>query len=255
MDLFAGRRVLVTGSTRGVGNATARRFLAESAEIIVHGRSDAAVKAGVAALGAEYTSGRISGHVADLGSRAATDHLVSAVGDIDILVNCAGIYEEVLLANADEAHWNHTIEVNLTAPFRLSRSLAVALAARDGIIVNVGSDSGLLGYKGAIAYAASKGALAGLTRALAVELAPRVRVLCVCPGPIDTDMMRKCISAQPDPAAAKLQWQNYSLLKRFAQPEEIAEAILFAASPGCRFQTGSLIAIDGGATAGRRLQS
>ena len=168
-------------------------------------------------------------------------------------MNCAGIYEEVLVADADEAHWDRIIEVNLTAPFRLSRHFSAALARRAGVIVNVGSDSGLLGYTAAVAYGASKGALAGLTRALAMELAPAVRVLCVCPGPIDTDMMRNCVAAQPDPAAARLQWQSYSVLGRFAEPEEIAEAILFAASPHCRFQTGSLIVVDGGATAGRRV--
>jgi NAD(P)-dependent dehydrogenase (short-subunit alcohol dehydrogenase family) len=118
--------------------------------------------------------------------------------------------------------------------------------------VNVSSDSALLGYAGSIAYCASKGALAGLTRALATELAPDVRVLCVCPGPIDTDMMRESIEAQPDPEAARRQWQSYPLLQRIAAPAEIAEAILFAASPACTFQTGSLIIIDGGATAGRK---
>jgi NAD(P)-dependent dehydrogenase (short-subunit alcohol dehydrogenase family) len=252
--LFAGRRALVTGSTRGVGIATARRFLAEGAEVVLHGRFDAAVAAAVTSLGTAY-QGRVSGHAADLGNRDATDRLAALAGDLDVLVNCAGIFEEVLVSDADEAHWDRTIEVNLTAPFRLSRHFSAALARVGGVIVNVGSDSGLLGYKAGAAYSASKGALAGLTRALAMELAPAVRVLCVCPGPIDTDMMRECIAAQPDPTAARLQWQSYSLLGRFAEPQEIAEAILFAASPRCRFQTGSLIMVDGGATAGRRVTS
>ncbi|MDP9138984.1 MAG: SDR family oxidoreductase, partial [Pseudomonadota bacterium] len=134
---FAGRRVLVTGSTRGVGIATARRFLDEGAEVILHGRSDAAVAAAAATLGAAHRS-RVSGHAADLGSRGEADRLAAFAGDLDILVNCAGIYEEVPVAEADEAHWDRTIEVNVTAPFRLSRHLAAALARRSGVIVNVG---------------------------------------------------------------------------------------------------------------------
>ncbi len=250
--LLAGRRALITGSTRGVGIATARRFLAEGASVLLHGRSEAAVGAAVASLGAAYDQ-RLSRCAADLRSRDEADRLAAVAGDLDILVNCAGIYEEVLIENADESHWDRMIEVNLTAPFRLSRHFSATLARRGGTIVNVGSDSGLLGYPGGVAYSASKGGLAGLTRALAVELAPAVRVLCVCPGPIDTDMMRETVAAQPDPAAARLQWQGYSHLGRFAEPEEIAEAILFAASPRCRYQTGSLILVDGGATAGRRV--
>jgi NAD(P)-dependent dehydrogenase (short-subunit alcohol dehydrogenase family) len=249
--LFAGRRILVTGSTRGIGHAAARRFLAEGAEVVVHGRTEQAMAAAVAPLREEH-AGRVSGHAADLGSRAAVDRLAAAVGELDILVNCAGIYDEVRIEDADEAHWDRTLEVNLAAPFRLSRHFSGELQRRNGVIVNVGSDSGLLGYPGAAAYAASKGALAGLTRALAIELAPQVRVICVCPGPVDTDMMRDSIAATPDPEATRIQWQDYSLLRRFAEPEEIAEAILFAASPRCRFQTGSLLVVDGGATAGRR---
>ena len=249
---FAGRRVLVTGSTRGVGNATARRLLAEGASVVLHGRTDQAVAAAVSSLIGAH-DGRVTGHAADLGSRHAADRLAQAVGDLDILVNCAGIYEEVLLADADEGHFDRTLEINLTAPFRLCRHFAPVLARNGGVIVNVGSDSGQLGYRASVAYCASKGALAGLTRALAMELAPAVRVLCVCPGPTDTDMMREAVTAQPDPAAARLQWQSYSALGRFAEPDEVAEAVLFAASPRCRYQTGSLIMVDGGATAGRRV--
>jgi NAD(P)-dependent dehydrogenase (short-subunit alcohol dehydrogenase family) len=156
------------------------------------------------------------------------------------------MFEEHLLADADAEHWHRMIEVNLTAPWRITRALLPVLRQRQGVIVNIGSDSGLLGYAGASAYCASKGALIGLTRALAVELAPNIRVLCVCPGPVATDMMR-------DSAAAQGQWEVYTLLNRIGAPGEIAEAILFAASPKCAFQTGSVIVVDGGATAGRRI--
>jgi meso-butanediol dehydrogenase / (S,S)-butanediol dehydrogenase / diacetyl reductase len=248
---FAGKRVLVTGSTRGIGLAAAGRFLAEGAEVIIHGSSQAGVNAAVASLAGDHAMAR--GSAADLTDRQACDRLADEAGDLDVLVNCAGIYEEMPITDADEAHWDRIIEVNLTAPWRLVRRLLDGLVRRSGVIVNVGSDSGLIGYANGVAYCASKGALIGLTRALAVELAPKVRALCVCPGPVDTDMMRMSVAAQADPAAARLQWQSYPLLRRFAEPEEIAEAILFAASPRCRFQTGSTIVIDGGTTAGRRV--
>lgn len=240
MGLFAEKRVIITGSTRGVGRATAERFVEEGASVIVHGRNRDA---------AEKVAGELGAHVVavhgDLADRASIAQIASRAGDIDVLVNCAGMFEEKSIEEADEAHWNRTIEVNLTAPWALSRALMSGLRRRKGVIVNVSSDSGLLGYAKSAVYCASKGALIGLTRAIAVELAPDVRALAVCPGPIDTDMMRQ--NAEPG------QWEAFPLLKRVAKASEVAEAILFAASPRAAFQTGSVITIDGGTTAGKRL--
>lgn len=250
--LFEDKRVLITGSTRGLGLATARRFLEEGAHVLVHGRAEGAVLAIVQML-AEVFPRRVAGLAAGLSDRDAVGRLIGAAGDIDVLVNCAGIYEDMAIDKADEDHWNRTIEVNLTAPWRLSRGLLEGLIRRRGVIVNVASDAGLLGYASSIAYCASKGALIGLTRAIAVEMAPHLRAICVCPGPIDTDMMRSNTASQPDPAAAARSWASYPHLKRVAQAGEIAEAILFAASPRCPFQTGSVITVDGGVTAGRRV--
>lgn len=252
MGLFADRRILVTGSTRGLGHAAAVKFLEQGGSVIIHGRNAESVEAVAFALARQH-QGRVEGIAANLGDRLAQDRLAAKAGDIDVLVNCAGILREQPLENAGEADWSETLEVNVTAPWRLSRALLPSLRRRRGVIVNVGSDAAFLGYRGSIVYCASKGAVTGLTRALATELAPEVRAVCVCPGPVDTDMMRQSIEAQPDPAAARRQWESYPLLQRVAAPAEIAEAILFAASPGCTFQTGSLIVVDGGATAGRRL--
>ena len=123
------------------------------------------------------------------------------------------------------------------------------------MIVNVASDAGLLGYPGCAAYCASKGALIGLTRALAVELAPDVRAVAVCPGPVETDMMREAVAAAPDPEAALRNWSAATMLRRPATANEIAEAIAFAASPRASYMTGDLLVISGGATAGRRVGS
>jgi NAD(P)-dependent dehydrogenase (short-subunit alcohol dehydrogenase family) len=250
--IFSGHRVLITGSTRGIGHAAALAFLGEGADVILHGRDQPTADKAAADLPAPFGHA-INAIGADLLDRAAQDRLVHAAGGIDILVNCAGIFEERMLADADADHWHQIIEINLTAPWRLVRALLPTLRQRQGIIVNIGSDSGLLGYAGASAYCASKGALIGLTRALAVELAPNIRVLCVCPGPVATDMMRDSLEHASDPAAAQSAWESYTLLNRIAAPAEIADAILFAASPKCTFQTGSVIVVDGGATAGRKI--
>jgi NAD(P)-dependent dehydrogenase (short-subunit alcohol dehydrogenase family) len=249
---FLHRKVLITGSTRGLGHATALLFLDEGAEVVVHGRNEDRLARLVSELNRNYPR-RVRGCAADLGERTGQDRLAAFAGDLDVLVNSAGIYEERKLAVASEDHWRKMIEVNLTAPWRLARALLPGLARSNGVIVNVGSDSALLGYVGSSAYCASKGALVGLTRALATELAPKVRALCVCPGSIDTDMMRESVAFQPDPVAAMQQWQSFPHLKRIATPREIAEAVLFAASPSCSYQTGSIIVVDGGTTAGRVL--
>jgi NAD(P)-dependent dehydrogenase (short-subunit alcohol dehydrogenase family) len=252
MERFAGKRVLVTGSTRGIGHAAALRFLEEGAHVVLHGRGSEAVEKAVVDIGGKG-GGRVSGFAADLADRGQCRRLAAQAGAVDVLVNCAGIYEEVPIEGADEAHWYRILDVNTTAPWLLARALLPRLRERAGVIVNVSSDSGLLGYVGSAVYCASKGALIGLTRALAVELAPAVRVLAVCPGPVETDMMREAMSASPNPEAVRENWRSATLLGRIAAPEEIAAAIAFAASPDCSFATGNLIIVDGGATTGRRV--
>ena len=251
MDL-TGKRLLVTGSTRGLGAAIARLALEAGATVTLHGRDPTLVAAAVAGLRASYP-GRVAGQAADLADRAACRALAAAVGPLDVMVNNAGRFEELSLAATDEAAFDRLLAVNLTAPWTLAQALLPTLTARRGVVVNVASDAALLGYAGSVAYCAGKGALVGLTRALAVELAPAVRALCVCPGPIETDMMRQSVAAAPDPAAARRQWESFPLLGRVATPEEIAEVVLFACSDAARYATGSVIVADGGTSAGRRV--
>lgn len=249
---FAGKQILITGSTRGIGKAAAELFLAEGAEVILHGRREGEVQTLVRQWVGEYGV-RVRGAAADLGDANECQTLAARAGDVDVLVNCAGIYTEVSVADTTHATWDAMIHVNATAPWLLAQALAPGLKVRKGIIVNVASDAALLGYAGSVAYCASKGAVVGLTRALAVELAPDIRVLCVCPGPTETDMMTATIAEAPDPEAARRHWASYTLLGRVAAPAEIGAAIVLAASPGNSYMTGSLIMADGGATAGKRV--
>jgi NAD(P)-dependent dehydrogenase (short-subunit alcohol dehydrogenase family) len=248
---FDGKTILVTGSTRGIGAAIADLFLQCGGSIILHGRAQAQVDAALARL--PKGSARVSGIAADLADPAQCRALARSIGDLDVLVNCAGIFHEAAIAETTLDLWNETIAINVTAPWVLCQALVPALRRRQGVIVNVGSDAAVLGYAGCVAYCAAKGALVGLTRALATELAPDVRALCVCPGPTETDMMLASVATAPDPEAARRQWASYPLLGRIATPAEIAEAIAFAASPAARYLTGSVIMADGGASAGKRV--
>jgi NAD(P)-dependent dehydrogenase (short-subunit alcohol dehydrogenase family) len=249
---FAGKMILITGSTRGIGAAAAALFLERGGAVMIHGRQQAEVDAAVARLSAAHPD-RVRGMAADLSDRAQCRALAGSLGTLDVLVNCGGIFREAAIADTSLAIWDETIAVNLTAAWVLAQALLPVLRQRNGVILNIASDAAMLGYVGCAAYCASKGALVGLTRALATELAPNVRVLCVCPGPTDTAMLRQSVAAGSDEAKARQQWAAYTLLGRTAAPQEIAEAILLAASPRGTYLTGSVIMADGGATAGRRV--
>jgi NAD(P)-dependent dehydrogenase (short-subunit alcohol dehydrogenase family) len=249
---FAGKTILVTGSTRGIGAGAADLFLERGGSVILHGRRQPDVDAAVARLLSRHP-GRVHGLAADLSDRVQCRSLAREIDTLDILVNCGGIFREAAIAETSLAIWDETIAVNLTASWVLCQELLPVLRQRKGVIVNVGSDAAMLGYAGCVAYCASKGAIVGLTRALATELAPDVRVLCVCPGPTETDMMRDSVAAAPDEEQARRQWASYTLLDRVAAPCEVGEAILLAASPRATFMTGSIVMADGGATAGRRV--
>lgn len=250
---FSGRRVLVTGGSRGIGRASARAFREAGARVAVNGRTAESTAAGIAALGGGEGLVAAPGDVATVGGcEAAVGAALAALGGLDVLVTAAGICPHLPLDAVDEAAWDAVLDTNLKGTFFTIRAALPALRASGGNVVTIGSDAGLMGEAGLSVYCASKGGVVNLTRALALDLAPRVRVNCVCPGYVDTDMVRRdFIEKAPDPAAAERMAMEYAPLRRMARPEEVAAAILYLASEEAAFITGAALAIDGGSTAGR----
>jgi len=241
----ADRTVLVTGASRGIGKATAQAFLNSGARVAINGRTVESVLKAIAELGADDRLVAARGDVATVaGCKAVVRAALDAFGRLDVLVNNAGLYSRANMADSEEALWDSMINVNVKGTYFCSRSALPALKAACGVIVNVASEAGLRGYAGITMYCASKGAIVNLTRSMARELAPEVRVNCVCPGVIDTDMARaRGADALRDEA-------DYYPLKRIGTADEVAKAILYLASPDAGFITGASLAIDGGATAG-----
>ena len=249
---FTGKRVLVTGASRGIGFAVAQEFLALGARVAVNGRTEQSAKDAIDRLGGGEQLVSAPGNVGTVdGCEAIVKAAVDGLGGLDVLINNAGVCIDSTIEKSDEAIWDETLDVNLKGTFFCVRSALSALRENGGVIVNTASVSGLQGATEGAIYSASKGAVVNLTRALAIELAPKIRVNCVCPGWVDTDMLRRdYVDLADDPAAAEREAMEEAPLKRVASPEEVAKAIAYLASHDARFITGVALPIDGGSSAG-----
>ncbi|MFN4142495.1 SDR family NAD(P)-dependent oxidoreductase [Aestuariivirga sp.] len=247
---FSGKRVLVTGGTRGIGHAAVTAFLGAGARVAVNGRTEDSTRNALAALGGDAVAA--PGDVASAAAcRALVETAVAALGGLDVLVNCAGIAKGGPAEGVTEELWDATLDTNLKGTFFCSQAALPHLRSSRGNVVNLASDAGLIGEVGLAVYCASKGGVVNLTRSLALELAPEVRMNCVCPGYVDTDMVRRdVIDASADPEATEAALAASAPLNRIASPAEIATAILYLASDHARFITGAAFQIDGGTTAG-----
>jgi len=247
---FDGKRVLVTGGARGIGAATSRAFRAAGAQVAVGARSRSSYDAFLAEHGQDGYHPAIGPVENQSSSAAVVAQAVAALGGLDVLVNSAGVYVEIEIEDVDDAHWFETMNVNVAGTFFCSQAALPALKASRGNIVNLGSDAGLVGASNAVPYAASKGAVVNLTRAMAVRLAEQVRVNCVCPGYIWTDMVERMAEASGNVERYVAAARAHSPMQRIGRPEEVAAAILFLASDAAAFINGAALPIDGGGVAG-----
>jgi NAD(P)-dependent dehydrogenase (short-subunit alcohol dehydrogenase family) len=247
-----GKRILITGSSRGIGQAAALVFLGLGANVAINGRTATSIARGIAELGGGKRLIPALGDIATVnGCKEAVRSAVEGLGGLDVLVNSAGVADARPLSDCDEEMWDRILNVNLKGTFFCIRAAYPHLKASRGNVVNVASDAGLIGEKKLSVYCASKGGVVNVTRALALELAPDVRVNCVCPGYVDTDMVRRdMIEKATDPAVAEADVMSYAPLKRMARPEEVGKAIAYLASDDAGFITGAALAMDGGSTAG-----
>ena len=257
MGKLTGRTAIVTGATSGIGKATALLFAEEGADLVITGRR--------AELGQ-----RVSDEIRQKGARCVfveADHsqagdcsrvleqTLAEYGRVDILFNNAGIVTRGTAETTEEEIWNQTLAINVTGVWRMCK-LVIPVMKRQGggVIVNNGSDWSVVAGKNAFPYIMSKGAVAMMTKAMALDFArENIRVNAVCPGDTFVDRwLETGYFEYSDPASleeAVKKASAYLPMRRFGKPEEIAKAVLFLASDDSSFVTGHLLLVDGGNTA------
>jgi len=242
---FSGKVVIITGGSRGIGKATASLFAKEGASVVITAKNNARLQSAAKELG-------VVGFVGDIRRSNDVENVVKKTldefGKIDILVNNAGIFPDVKpLHETSEEEWNEIIDTNLTGQFRFTKAVIPHMMKNGGCIVNVSSDAGLKSFENfeADSYSATKAALIHLTKTWAIEYAKyKIRVNCICPGIVETDMTEPYLRTEADRAMAIAEHP----IGRIGNPEDVAKAILYFASEDSSWITGAILPVDGGIT-------
>ena len=253
---FAGKVVVITGGALGIGRGAALEFAQSGAQVAIADLNRAAGEETLATL-QEIAPGSIFIE-ADISTAEACRHIVDrtvdALGGIDILFNNVGIQPLDSYANVEnttEAMWDRIQNINLKSYFLMSKYAIPHIRARGGgVILNTASVQGIQSMQGVPAYAASKGGVLSLTRNMALDYArENIRVLAICPGTIETEMVRVAAQAGGDERAVIEGWERNQPLGRLGQPADIGKAAVFLASEHAGFMTGEAICVDGGVMA------
>ena len=235
---------MVTGGSRGIGFATAKILSENGAAVIITARNQERLEKAISKIPNSI------GIAADIKNSNDVKNVVNKTiekfGRLDILVNNAGIFPKIKqLHEIDENEWNEVLDVNLTGQFRFTKEAIPHLQKTSGSIINISSDAGIKAYQGfnADAYSASKAALILLTKCWALEYSKdKIRVNCICPGVVDTDMTKPFLKTQKD----KEFMNSEHPIGRIGQPDEVGKAVLYFASDDASWTTGAVLAVDGG---------
>ncbi len=253
MDALKGKVALITGGASGIGRATALLFAQEGAAVMVADVNPALGQS--AAQEIQSQGGRAAFTLCDVTQaedcRLAVAATLEQFGRLDILFNNAGIIRRADVVETTEAEWDRVLAVNLKSIFLMSKYTVPVLAkAGGGAIINTSSGWGIKGGPKAVSYCASKGAVVNMTRAMAIDHGEQnIRVNCICPGDVDTPMLRHEALQLGQPEAEFLAEAAIRPLRRFGKPVEIAQAVLYLASDASSYVTGAALLVDGGGLA------
>ena len=247
---FSGKTVIVTGAGAGMGMASAWVFAKQGASLVVNSLSDSALKVCNELKAQGYPAVFVKGDASDAeAAKLIIDTAVNTYGHIDVLVNAAGVVANGSVEQCDEETWDNSMKVNVKSVYLSSRFAMPYLRQTKGVIVNITSSVAIKGVPNRAVYSATKGAILSLSRSMAAEyIREGVRVNCVCPGTVESASFKRRVEASSDPEQAMKDFVSRQPMGRLGTPEELAQAILFAASPDVTFMTGSNIVVDGGMT-------
>ncbi len=239
-----GKVAIITGGSRGIGFEMAKIFSENGAKVVITSKNSQQLKNAADQLTDTISISADIRKEEDV--KKVVEKTIEKFGKLDILVNNAGIFPKIKqLHEISELEWNDVLDVNLNGQFRFTKFAIPFLQKTSGTIINVSSDAGLKAYEGfnADAYSASKAALIVLTKCWALEYAKdKIRVNCVCPGVVDTEMSKPFLKTEKD----REFMNNDHPIGRIGQPEEVAKSVLFLASEDSSWTTGAILAVDGG---------
>lgn len=247
---LAGKIAIITGAGSGIGRACALAFAREGAKVTLVGRTRAKLDHVTGEIGAAAFA-----QAGDIRQQSDIERIVQATverfGGLHVLVNDAAVLHAGTVESQADPQWDDTFATNVKGMWHFTRAVVPHLRkAGGGSVINISSVIGLVGARNRVAYSASKGAVTVLTKAMALDLAAdQIRVNCICPGIVETELVEKFITEAPDPEAARRQRIALHPLGRFGKPEDIAPMAVYLASDESSWVTGAAFSIDGGYSA------
>ncbi|HRO71724.1 MAG TPA: glucose 1-dehydrogenase [Chitinophagaceae bacterium] len=242
---FENKTIVVTGGAKGIGKACIEVFHREKANVVILDIDEEG-----AALAAELDEHALFIKT-DVSNEqeviTAVEKIKARFGNMDVLVNNAAIQYFATVTDSTAEEWDKTLSINLRGGFLCAKYMIPSMQAKGkGVIINISSVQAFVTQRAVASYATSKAAQIALTRSIAIDYAPAIRCVAVCPGSVDTPLLKELISQSPDPEAVFKECEEMHLMKRVAAPSEIADFVLYLASDKASFITGQAFRIDGG---------